>query len=153
MIRRPPRSTLFPYTDALPIFFMRRYSMFLVTGFGAVALVLSIVGIYGVISYSVTQRMRELGVRLALGAQRRDIMAMILRDGTALAAAGIVVGLGAAYWLTRYLQSLLYGVRTADPMTYAAVAFTLAAVAVLASYVPARRATRVDPLVALRGAD
>jgi putative ABC transport system permease protein len=115
--------------------------------------VLSIVGIYGVISYSVTQRLRELGVRLALGAQRRDIMTMILRDGTALAAAGIVAGLAAAYWLTRYLESLLYGVGTADPATYAAVALTLAAVAVLASYVPARRATRVDPLVALRGTE
>jgi predicted permease len=133
--------------------FMRRYSMFLVAGFGAVALVLSVVGIYGVISYSVTQRTRELGVRVALGAQRRDIMTMILRDGALLAAAGIVAGLGAAYWLTRYLQSLLYGVGTTDLATYVAVSAVLAGVALIASYIPARRATRVDPLVALRGAE
>ncbi|MFN2564119.1 MAG: ADOP family duplicated permease [Gemmatimonadaceae bacterium] len=133
--------------------FMRRYSMFLVAGFGIVALVLSIVGIYGVISYSVTQRMRELGVRIALGAQRRDIMAMILRDGTLLAALGIALGVVGAFWLTRYLRALLYGVETTDVATYATVALVLAAVAGLASYIPARRATKVDPLVALRGAE
>jgi putative ABC transport system permease protein len=133
--------------------FMRRYSMFLVAGFGAVALALSVVGIYGVISYSVTQRMRELGVRVALGAQRGDIMTMILRDGAVLAAVGIAAGLGAAYWLTRYLGTLLYAVGTTDVATYVAGSVMLGVVALIASYVPARRATRVDPLVALRGAD
>ncbi len=133
--------------------FMRRYSMFLVAGFGAVALVLSIVGIYGVISYSVTQRMRELGVRVALGAQRGDILTMILRDGTLLVATGIALGLAAAFWLTRFLRALLFGIGTTDVTTYAAVALLLAAIALVASYVPARRATRVDPLVALRAAD
>jgi putative ABC transport system permease protein len=133
--------------------FMRRYSMFLVAGFGLVALVLSVVGIYGVISYSVTQRMRELGVRIALGAQRGDILAMILRDGTVLAAAGIALGMVGAFWLTRYLRALLFGVGTTDVVTYALAALLLACVALMASYIPARRATRVDPLVALRGAE
>ena len=133
--------------------FMRRYSMFLVAGFGVVALVLSVVGIYGVISYSVTQRTRELGVRVALGAQRSDIRSMILRDGAVLAAAGIMAGLAAAYWLTRYLRSLLFGVGSTDPVTYALASVILAGVALLASYLPARRATRVDPLVALRGGE
>jgi putative ABC transport system permease protein len=133
--------------------FMRRYSMFLVAGFGVVALVLSIVGIYGVISYSVTQRMRELGVRIALGAQRGDILAMILRDGTLLAGVGIALGVGVAFWLTRFLKALLFGIATTDVTTYAAVALLLAAVTLIASYVPARRATRVDPLVALRGSE
>jgi ABC-type antimicrobial peptide transport system permease subunit len=133
--------------------FQRRYSMFLIAGFGMVALVLSVVGIYGVISYSVAQRMRELGVRVALGAQRGDIMALILRDGTVLAVAGIAIGLAAAYWLTRYLQALLYGVGSTDVKTYVGGALVLGSVALIASYIPARRATRVDPLVALRAAD
>jgi putative ABC transport system permease protein len=130
--------------------FMRRYSMLLVGGFALLALVLSVVGIYGVISYGVVQRTQELGVRVALGAQRRDIVVMILRDGTLLAATGIVIGSLAGLWLTRFLRSLLFGIETTDPLTYVAVALLLATVALLASYVPARRATRVDPLVALR---
>jgi putative ABC transport system permease protein len=113
----------------------------------------SIVGIYGVISYGVVQRTQELGVRLALGAQRRDIIMMILRDGTLLAAAGIVIGALAALWLTRFLRSLLFGIQATDPLTYVAVALILVSLAVLASYVPARRATRVDPLIALRTAE
>jgi putative ABC transport system permease protein len=133
--------------------FMRRYSMLLVGGFAVLALVLSIVGIYGVISYGVVQRTQELGVRVALGAQRRDIVLMVLRDGTALAAAGIVIGAAAALWLTRFLRSLLFGIQTSDPLTYVGVAALLAAVALLASYLPARRATRVDPLIALRAAE
>ena len=133
--------------------FMRRYSMLLVGGFALLALVLSVVGIYGVISYGVVQRTQELGVRIALGAQRRDIVSMILRDGTLLAVAGIVIGALAALWLTRFLRSLLFGIQATDPLTYVAVASLLAGVAMLASYIPARRATRVDPLVALRGAE
>jgi putative ABC transport system permease protein len=133
--------------------FMRRYSMLLVGAFAVLALVLSVVGIYGVISYGVVQRTQELGVRVALGAQRRDIVRMILRDGTILAAAGIVIGSLAALWLTRFLRSLLFGIETNDPVTYVVAAVLLASVAVIASYIPARRATRVDPLVALRGAE
>jgi ABC-type antimicrobial peptide transport system permease subunit len=133
--------------------FMRRYSMLLVGGFALLALVLSVVGIYGVISYGVVQRTQELGVRVALGAPRRDIVSMILRDGTVLAAAGITIGSLAALWLTRFLRSLLFGIETTDPLTYVGVALLLASVALIASYIPARRATRVDPLVALRGAD
>jgi putative ABC transport system permease protein len=133
--------------------FMRRYSMLLVGGFALLALVLSIVGIYGVISFGVVQRTQELGVRVALGAQRRDIIVMILRDGTLLAAAGIVIGSVAALWLTRFLRSLLFAIEATDPLTYVAVALLLASVALVASYLPARRATRVDPLIALRAAD
>jgi putative ABC transport system permease protein len=133
--------------------FMRRYSMLLVGGFALLALVLSVVGIYGVISYGVVQRTQELGIRVALGAQRRDTIVMILRDGTLLVAAGIVIGSVAALWLTRFLRSLLFAIEATDPLTYVAVAALLAGVALLASYLPARRATRVDPLIALRAAD
>jgi putative ABC transport system permease protein len=133
--------------------FMRRYSMLLVGGFALLALLLSVVGIYGVISYGVVQRTQELGLRIALGAQRGDIVGMVLRDGTLLAAAGVALGLVAALWLTRYLRSLLFGVTAVDPATYVGVATLLVGVALLACYVPARRATRVDPLVALRAGE
>jgi putative ABC transport system permease protein len=133
--------------------FMRRYSMLLVGSFALLALLLSVVGIYGVISYGVVQRTQELGVRVALGAQRSDIVRMILRDGTMLATGGVVIGTLAALWLTRFLQTLLFGIQATDPRTYVAVASLLTAVALLASYVPARRATRVDPLIALRAAE
>ncbi len=130
--------------------FMRRYSMILVTSFALLALVLSVIGIYGVISYGVVQRTQELGVRVALGAQRGDIVRMILRDGTLLAAAGVAVGTVAALWLTRFLRSLLFGIEATDPWTYVGVALLLTGVALFASYLPARRATKVDPLIALR---
>jgi predicted permease len=133
--------------------FMRRYSMLLVGAFAVLALVLSVVGIYGVISYGVVQRTQELGVRVALGAQRRDIVRMILRDGTILAVAGILAGVLAALWVTRFLRSLLYGVEANDPLSYVIPAVVLGGVALIASYIPARRATRVDPLVALRAAE
>ena len=133
--------------------FMRRYSMLVVGSFALLALVLSIIGIYGVISYGVVQRTQELGVRVALGAQRRDIALLILRDGALLAAGGILVGSVAALWLTRFLRSLLFGIQATDPLTYAAVASLLVGVALIASYSPATRATRVDPLTALRAAE
>jgi predicted permease len=133
--------------------FMRRYSMLLVGGFALLALVLSVVGIYGVISYGVVQRTRELGVRVALGAQRRDIVFLVLRDGTVIALAGIAIGAGAALWSTRLLGSLLFQVDAGHAPTYVAVAALLGGVALLASYLPARRATRVDPLLALRSPD
>ena len=116
----------------------------------AVALALCVVGIYGVISYIVSQRTREIGVRMALGADRRDVRRMVLRQGMILTGIGIVIGLGAAVGLTRFMSSVLYGVEATDPVTFAAVAFMLTAVALVASYLPAVRASRTDPLVALR---
>jgi predicted permease len=114
------------------------------------ALLLGAVGIYGVSSYVVSQRSREIGIRMALGAQSRDVRAMVLREGLLLTAAGVVVGIGAAVGLTRLMSALLFGVSAADPVTYATVAAALTAVAMLATWLPARRATRVDPIEALR---
>ena len=116
----------------------------------AVALALGLVGIYGVISYVVSQRTREIGVRMALGADRRDVSRMVLRQGMILAGIGVVVGLVAAVGLTRLMSSLLYGVEPTDPVTLGVVAALLTAVALVASYLPALRASRTDPLEALR---
>ena len=117
---------------------------------GAMALVLGIIGIYGVISYAVSQRQREIGIRLALGAQGGDVLQMVLRQGTKMALAGVAIGVGAALGLTPLMTSLLFGVTAHDPGTFAAVAGLLIFVALLACYIPARRATLVDPMVALR---
>ncbi len=117
---------------------------------GAMALVLGIIGIYGVISYTVSQRQREIGIRLALGAQRGNVVQMVLRQGTNTALLGVAIGLGIAFALTRLMTSLLFGVTAHDPMTFAAVAALLLFVALLACYIPARRASKVDPIVALR---
>jgi hypothetical protein len=116
----------------------------------SMALALGVVGLYGVISYVLSQRHREVGIRLALGAQPAELKRMFVRHGLALAGVGIALGLVVAAALTRFMSPLLYGVGTLDPMTYLAVPFVLAAAAALASYLPARRAARVDPLVALR---
>jgi putative ABC transport system permease protein len=118
--------------------------------FAALALLLATVGIYGVISYTVAQRTREIGVRVALGAQRRNVLALVLGQGMRLVAIGIAIGVLGALALTRTLSSLLYGVSATDATTYATVPLVLGAIALAATYLPASRATRVDPLTAIR---
>jgi len=127
-----------------------RFNMLLLMMLGATGLVLAAVGVYGVIAYSVSQRTHELGVRLALGAEPGKVSAMVVRQGAVLAAAGLALGVAVSLMATRALSSLLFGVTPSDPLTYAAVAVLLAAVALLASFFPARRAAKVDPIIALR---
>jgi putative ABC transport system permease protein len=127
-----------------------RFNMLMLGLFALVALILAAVGIYGVIAYSVTQRTREMGIRMALGAQNRDIISLVVRQGMILVVSGVALGLCGAFASTRVLSSLLFEVDTLDPATFGGIAVLLALVALLASYVPARRATRVDPIIAVR---
>jgi len=127
-----------------------RFAMILLGSFAVLALLLSSLGIYGVVSYLVEQQTREFGIRIALGAQRSDVMLLVLGDGAKMALVGVGVGVVAAVGLTRFLTSVLYGVSATDPLTFAAVAVILTGMALAACYIPARRAMRVDPMVVLR---
>jgi putative ABC transport system permease protein len=127
-----------------------RFTMMLVGAFSATALVLAVIGIYGVLSYSVAQRRQEFGIRLALGAGGADILQLVVRQGLLLATAGISIGLMAALLLTRLMSSMLYKVSTRDLTTFVLTPLAFLAIALLASYLPARRATKVDPIEALR---
>jgi hypothetical protein len=157
------RSTVWSVNKNLPVYFVRtlkdiydrslsRTSFTLVTLAiaGGMALLLGLVGIYGVISYAVSQRTREVGIRMALGARSGQLEIMFVRSGLVLAAVGVVIGLGASIGLTRFMKSLLFQISPLDPLTYFVVGLALIAAAILASYVPARRAAAVDPINALR---
>jgi putative ABC transport system permease protein len=129
----------------------RRFTMLLLGLFSIVALALATVGIYGVMAYSTAQRVQEFGIRLALGARRADVLTMVLKEGVRIGATGLMVGIGAALALTRFLSGLLFGVGVHDPITFVALPLGLLLVTVLATLIPAARAVRVDPVLALRG--
>ncbi len=128
----------------------RRFSMMLLGVFATVALALATIGIYGVMAYLVNQGTRELGIRIALGASQRNILSLVVRQGMALAFSGVTIGLAVAFLLTRLMRSLLFGVEATDPITFAGISLLLAMTALLATYMPARRAARIDPLISLR---
>lgn len=133
-----------------PSVFLRRYPSYLMGSFAALALLLAMVGLYGLISYAVSQRTRELGIRIALGAQEKDVMKLVLGEGARLTFMGVILGLAAALGLTQLMRSLLFGVDAMDPATFVSVAVVLALVAIAASYIPARRAMGTDPSITLR---
>jgi len=146
-----------PVTDAATVLDVvnesvkpQRFSMTVVGVFALVALALAAIGIYGVMSFSVAQRTHEIGVRMALGGRSRDVLTLILRQGMRPALIGAAIGMAFAFALTRLIKSLLFGVNAADPLTFVVIPLLLLAVALIACYLPARRATKVDPMVALR---
>jgi putative ABC transport system permease protein len=128
----------------------RRFLLLVVGFFAAAALTLAAVGIYGVVAFSVARRTQEIGVRVALGAQRGDVLRLVVGEGARLAFLGVAIGIAVSFAITRFISSLLFGVSSTDPLTFASVAALLSLAALAASYVPARRAMRVDPMVALR---
>jgi putative ABC transport system permease protein len=127
-----------------------RFEALLLGIFAAVALLLTAIGLYGVVAFGVAQRTREIGIRIALGASRQQVLAMVLQRGLLLTLAGVAAGLGCAFVLARFIQSLLYEIPSHDPGTYGIVSVILGCVALAASYIPASRATKVDPMIALR---
>jgi ABC-type antimicrobial peptide transport system permease subunit len=142
--------TMEEFTGQTPAVFLRRYPSYLIGSFATLAVILAMVGLYGLLSFTVTQRTREIGIRVALGAQPRDILRLVMGQGTGAVLVGIGLGVVAALALTRLMSSLLFGVKPTDPLTFMSVIGLLLLVAVTASYIPARRAAGVDPLVALR---
>ena len=128
----------------------QQFNMWLMSVFGSCALLLAAIGIYGLMAYSVEQRTQELGIRLALGAPAHQVKNMVVRQGMVLALVGVVVGLIAAYLLSRFVENFLFGVAARDPMVFVAVPVVLSAVAFVAVWLPARRASRIDPIIALR---
>jgi ABC-type antimicrobial peptide transport system permease subunit len=128
----------------------QRFNMLLLTVFGVAGLLMAAIGVYGLMAYSVQQRTQELGIRMALGAQASNIRNMVLRQGMTLALIGMVIGIGGALWLTRFLASFLFGVTALDVSAFIATSLILGGVALVAIWIPAKRATRVDPMTALR---
>jgi ABC-type antimicrobial peptide transport system permease subunit len=127
-----------------------RLTASLLGSFGLLALALASIGIYGVMSYTVTRRTREIGIRIALGAQGKDVLSLVLQQGTRLTLLGVVIGLASSFAVTRLMRSFLFGVSETDPLTFILISLLLSGVALLACYLPARRAARVDPMIALR---
>jgi len=128
----------------------RRFSMLLLAVFASFALVLATIGIYSVMAYLVNQGTREIGIRMALGATQRNVLSLVVRQGMALALSGVMIGLAAAFLFTRLIRNLLFGVEATDPITFVAIPLMLLLIALLATYIPAQRATRIDAMVSLR---
>src|SRR5438876_1049191 len=145
----PPRFRTFSqvYSESLG---SRRFNLLLIGFFAAIALLLATAGVFGVMAYSVSRRTREIGVRVALGARPRDVLAMVLGQGLRTVLIGVVIGVAGALVLTRFAQSLLFGVSATDPLTLGSMILLLTSAALLACYIPARRAAKVDPMIALR---
>jgi ABC-type antimicrobial peptide transport system permease subunit len=142
--------TMAQFTNESPAVFLRRYPSYLIGTFAALAVALAMIGLYGLISFTVLQRTREIGIRMALGAKPRDVLTLVLGQGIGATLIGIALGIVAGIALTRTMASLLFGVKPTDAFTFASVAVLLLLVAITASYIPARRAMRTDPLAALR---